>query len=231
MVTDQALVPSSCRSGCGATVYTAPGREGQLRCVDCGRAHYEAPVPTRPVPGAQNWRPMGQTGKPFSHVPIGQDEYLTRRGGDHVVSIDPVSLEKYVAVTGRVSLAARRLERPVAVEKLRPADLSEVPAAARTFAAVARTRGLRWDAYYQRVRPVSARSRLTAHVWEVAYVRVWPVSGRQGVMILRSWRTREGQKWQTAGTAIFRVWRKRAVGRPISAKEANEIIKTGVVPK
>lgn len=54
---------SPCAGGCGFPVVTIPEYIGQGRCIDCGRAHFGAQVPARPIPGANNHLPMGQTGR------------------------------------------------------------------------------------------------------------------------------------------------------------------------
>lgn len=131
---------------------------------------------------------------------------------------------------GKVSLTARA-QQPQEVEPLRMADLAEMPPPARTWFSLAGRHSRRADAYYQRVRPVSARSRLSATVREVVYVRVWVrESGSLNVCILRSWwRTFGTDKWTAGATSVYRPWRTRAVGKKISVKEAKEIIVTGVM--
>lgn len=54
---------------CSADTYAVPGVDA-MACATHGRAWFGAPEPQRPVPGADNWRRLGQTGAAcYRHEP------------------------------------------------------------------------------------------------------------------------------------------------------------------
>lgn len=136
----------------------------------------------------------------------------------------PVSPEEYARRAGRVSLVPQA-QRAEAIVPLHQVTYGELPPVARKFAMAAHGAGWFTEAYEQIVRPVSARSRLAAHLWHVVYVRVHVRRpGESNWTVIRSWRRRFSDdgtgKWEAVQTIKYRRWRRNAVPEPISAKDA-----------
>lgn len=98
-------------SECGApgVVVTVVADESDARCASCGRAHFGAPVPERPTPGANNGYRMGQGG---ALLPVRRDAIGPLLG--------PPALE-----AGPVVMVSTR-ERAAVPDAAMPANLPEL---------------------------------------------------------------------------------------------------------